>query len=342
MRNFIDKNGNIIMFVLTLFTLPPIWDIVLSTIKLPTLLCNDWHIFFDIFVILLLLSIIIYIKMKNKKNKLDTDSPYLLSISHLIEDELSRNGFNISSININEDGITLNDIISVCEKVLYSNISKNKIINAVKAARAYAYTIKYAEPRNEDEKRVDIHGLQDWKVYFNKMLVSIGMSDLSGKIVLNVGIGNAVESKGLFSECDLYGVDISQKALDYAAKIFPNLHQIIDEAENLSKISNNFCDVYISLRTYCSSFFDIRKSIIEAYRVLKNGGIFIISIPILFIKKNGKKINGLINYSKGSVETSIANSKLIEVKKYLSILRFNKIKIHRESPYEIYITAQKN
>ena len=66
MRNFIDKNGNIIMFVLTLFTLPPIWDIVLSIIKLPTLLCNAWHIFFDILVILLILSIAIYIKIINK------------------------------------------------------------------------------------------------------------------------------------------------------------------------------------------------------------------------------------------------------------------------------------
>lgn len=51
----------------------------------------------------------------------------------------------------------------------------------------------------------------------------------------------------------------------------------------------------MSLRTYNSSFFDISKALSEAYRVLKNDGVVIISIANGFLcLENQRIIPGLI------------------------------------------------
>lgn len=53
--------------------------------------------------------------------------------------------------------------------------------------------------------------------------------------------------------------------------------------------------IYISLRTYNSSFFNVKQAISEAYRVLKNGGSIIISITNGFLcPENQYIIPGLI------------------------------------------------
>ena len=54
--------------------------------------------------------------------------------------------------------------------------------------------------------------------------------------------------------------------------------------------ANEYYDIYISLRTYNSSFFDITKAIIEAKRIMKHGAIIIISVANGFLSSEKKCI----------------------------------------------------
>jgi len=64
------------------------------------------------------------------------------------------------------------------------------------------------------------------------------------------------------------------------------------EAEDLNKIHTASHDLYISLRSYQSSFFNIEDSVIEASRVTRRRGTAIISIPHIYVE-NGKVARGL-------------------------------------------------
>lgn len=48
-------------------------------------------------------------------------------------------------------------------------------------------------------------------------------------------------------------------------------------------IPDKIYDLYVSLRTYNSSFFDIKEALLEAYRVLKYNGVIIISVANGFL-----------------------------------------------------------
>ena len=64
---------------------------------------------------------------------------------------------------------------------------------------------------------------------------------------------------------------------------FENSNIVVSRAEKLVTLINNSYDMYISLRTYNSSFFNVKQAISEAYRVLKKDGIIIISIANGFL-----------------------------------------------------------
>lgn len=60
-------------------------------------------------------------------------------------------------------------------------------------------------------------------------------------------------------------------------------HIIVSSADDLSSIPDDNYDLYISLRTYNSSFFNIKGAISEAYRVLKPNAAIIISVANGFL-----------------------------------------------------------
>ena len=59
-------------------------------------------------------------------------------------------------------------------------------------------------------------------------------------------------------------------------------------------INNNEYDIYISLRTFNSSFFNIEKALNEAKRILKTNSRIMISIANGFLSSNSSIITGLI------------------------------------------------
>lgn len=113
----------------------------------------------------------------------DTDSKYRLqSIEDIVKAEAAAHGFHIDGIQIG-DRLHINDLNRICTKAWFPEKSPAEVCSVLQAARAKAFTCKYAEPK-EDEKLKDassikIDGLQPWQVYFMSLLHDLGVKDLS-------------------------------------------------------------------------------------------------------------------------------------------------------------------
>lgn len=110
---------------------------------------------------------------------------------------------------------------------------------------------------------------------------------MSNNNILNVGVGNGHEAMTLFSRCEYVTfVDIAQVGLQKIKEKKPLSKIVVANADNLTSIPDNMYDLYVSLRTFNSSFFDIKKAISEAHRVLKPNAIIIVSVANGFLCSN--------------------------------------------------------
>jgi len=160
--------------------------------------------------------------------------------------------------------------------------------------------------------------------------------------VLDVGIGNGHACKKLYQSLPSFkAVEISSKALQYAHGTYPQMISYENPAEDLKDIPNSSIDLYLSFRVYQSTLFDRRISLHEAYRVLRNGGIIIISIPIMYLKTNGDVLPGLLPPYANIPNMRFANDTVNRIRGYMKLLNFENVGINNKSPYEIYIYGQR-
>ena len=283
----------------------------------------------------------------NRKAKLVeiTSKYHRQKIPQIVKNELMQRNINIESI-VFEDELTINDLELFCSNVYSPQIGRSQIHDYIEDARAKAYTHKYAEPR-EDEKTMDIKkiklpGLKQWHVYLNDLFADLRIKDLNSMDILNIGIGNGYASADFLENIKFTAVDISDKALDYAKQKFSNgVCFYKNAAEQLHNIKTSTIDLYMSLRTYQSTLFDKRMALHEAYRVLKPGGIVLISIPIMFVKSDGEVLKGLI--PPGSEEPTMKYAIIVakHIVQLLKILNFKNVKLDKGSPFEIYLSAER-
>ncbi|MFP7674813.1 methyltransferase domain-containing protein [Marivita sp. S0852] len=105
-------------------------------------------------------------------------------------------------------------------------------------------------------------------------------------------MGPGLEGVGIYDRfSEFFGVELSRTALSRAAEIFPNMNPIYGDAEYLPAAAHN-ADVYISLKTFSSSFLDIEEAVRSCALSVKSGGLAIISVPLGYYK-DGKLIAGL-------------------------------------------------
>ena len=114
---------------------------------------------------------------------------------------------------------------------------------------------------------------------------------------------------------------------------------ILSSAENLSAMKDNTFDVYISLRTYNSSFFNFSNALKESERVLIIIHIFLISIANGFINYNFEIIPGLIIPHTEFVNIYIGLDTIRKLADELSLLGFIDIK-YLPTTEEIYLFAK--
>lgn len=274
------------------------------------------------------------------------DSKYRIqNTADIIKAELQKSGINVQNLTFGPD-FTIRDLEVYCHKIFYPDISIEDLKQILEDARSKAFTVKYADPR-EDEKtfpieKIALPNMRPWTAYFYDILVTLKINNLKELDVLDVGIGNASATTSLYRDIDsIKGVDVSVKALEYAKKQLPNLSVWRNSAEDLRDISTSSIDLYLAFRVFQSTLFDRRGALREAYRVLRPGGIAMVSIPIMYLTAEGSVINGLI--PPGSTDASpsmdYAKGVMNDLERMLNALNFRNVRTYIESPYELYVVG---
>ena len=209
-------------------------------------------------------------------------------ISEFVKDQLSKYGLDISKEEISNNKTKDKLITLLIDKYNFSIKDANYIVNT---SLSNAFNKKYSL---YDYKN-DVRSINDaWSDNFYKACKALSC-DLFNENIIDIGVGSGNEASVLFKDCKcITFVDIAPDGLKKVKNIIPQSKIIVSSAENLEMINNNEYDIYISLRTFNSSFFNIEKALNEAKRILKTNSRIMISIANGFLSSNSSIITGLI------------------------------------------------
>ena len=209
-------------------------------------------------------------------------------ISEFVKEQLSKYGLDISKEEISNNKTKDKLITILIDKYNFSIKDANYIVNT---SLSNAFNKKYSL---YDYKN-DVRSINDaWSDNFYKACKALSC-DLFNENIIDIGVGSGNEASVLFKDCKcITFVDIAPDGLKKVKNIIPQSKIIVSSAENLEMINNNEYDIYISLRTFNSSFFNIEKALNEAKRILKTNSRIMISIANGFLSSNSSIITGLI------------------------------------------------
>ncbi|MEM6812663.1 MAG: methyltransferase domain-containing protein [Pseudomonadota bacterium] len=272
---------------------------------------------------------------KSKQNI--NHSPYYSknSISNLVIENLKSQGFFLleNEIRANKSHSLLTHLI--CKKY---KVNHKKATDIVNNALSAAFNIKYkAYDYSNDLRSLDTA----WKKNFMSCYRKLSTKPLCANSVTNVGVASGNEAKSLFSSCkNITFVDIADDGLKRVKDQIPLSKVIVSSAADLSLIPDNSQDLYIALRTYNSSFFEIKKAVSEAIRVLKHDAMIIVSIANGFLYlENSCIIPGLILPGTKFVDIyrGIDTAKIVQAE--LIQAGFKSIRLYSTNT-EIYLSAK--
>ncbi|MFE6939714.1 class I SAM-dependent methyltransferase [Streptomyces chartreusis] len=165
--------------------------------------------------------------------------------------------------------------------------------SAVGDALAAAFDAKYGTYDYAYDARAANEG---WADGFMAVYRRSSTRSLTAVNILNVGVGAGHEAAALFYDCpQITFADIAESGLANISGRIPLSRTVVSSAEDLSALQDDSFDLYISLRTYNSSFFDTSAAASEAYRVLKPGAVIIVSVANGFLyTQRGCVVPGLI------------------------------------------------
>lgn len=104
-----------------------------------------------------------------------------------------------------------------------------------------------------------------------------------GKIILDVGCGNGYQMAPLTEKNTVYGLDISKTNI--AKAVSRGIKAILHDVEAPFPFEDGFFDVVICSEVLEHLFFP-EKVLKECYRVLKESGSFIVTVPNLYCFRN--------------------------------------------------------
>ena len=257
-------------------------------------------------------------------------------VSELILLELKRAGVDIDYLP-SEHEYSMRDLAAyVNGKGNFGN-DRKKLMEFLMNARAEAFDQKYSDySYDNDARRIE----DKWKKEIIGILKNLRVYDSVKRCILNVGIGNGLEGVGLFEDAKAFtGVDVAPDSLRRAQARFPLGTFNQDSAEHLSTVETASQEIYLSLRVYQSAFFDIQESIRQAYRVLKPGGVCIISIANAYLEGT-TFIKGLLPHGARFVDQDRAHELISIIRHYLIKLKFDDVGVHSGKAEE-YVYARK-
>lgn len=229
-----------------------------------------------------------------------------LRISTILLEELERYG-----ILIDKSDLVHNKKVESLINILISkyNLKQNEAEQFVKLALSKSFNKKYSNYDYKDDARFE---RSIWIKEFNNLYHEEIGNTISHDKIINVGVGGGNEAVLLFSSCkNIVFVDIAEQGLKRVKQAIPQSKIFCLRAEELTRIKDNVFNVYISLRTYNSSFFDVKKALLEAKRVLTHKGKIILSISNGFLNpQTNKIISGLL----------VPNTDFIDLYRGLSVI----------------------
>lgn len=151
---------------------------------------------------------------------------------------------------------------------------------------------------------------EPWPSHMKRLAQKVGIKD--EMTLLNVGINDGQEMEGL--ENKIIGIDLSDKAMQKGIDKYPNMSFVKGSANDLP-IESNSMDVYISFRTLCVTGIYESRALSEAKRVLKDGGLILISIPSVNYDKGDT-----LNKGKYNIEPCKRNDFNEEAKRFYDLL----------------------
>lgn len=257
-------------------------------------------------------------------------------IGNLLVERLKEKGFYFST---NE--IYANKQIVELTKLLINkyNLEYDKAMKLISDGLKYAFNEKYSSYNYSD----DVRSLDsNWKDNFITICESLINRSINDEKILDVGVGSGTEATILFSDCnDITFVDIAPIGLQKIKNKMKHAKIINSMAENLPFLEDTY-DLYVSLRTYNSSFFNVKKSLSEAYRVLKPNGAIIVSIANGFLNsRDNNIISGLIVPGLDFIDIYRGIDIVRKLSQEFSDNKFKNIQIHTTKE-EIYLTAISN
>ncbi len=275
----------------------------------------------------------------HKKAHLSEESLYVrMQIQQIMRSHLERAGLPLEDdLPVGVD-LTTSDISTICQACgAAAGKTADEIYTLVHRARAEAFDKKYADRTYDDDGR----GLGDyWKNSVRSILGQMDAADLTNKRIVVVGIGNGLEGEALYGSCEeVVAVDIGKRSLERAKKAFPAATLLEASAENLEKIPNGSQDIYISLRTYQSTYFDRSAALREAYRVVRQGGIVLISVANGFLE-SGSMIPGLVIPGTSVVDRDLGFDIASQIRSRMSLMKFEEIGLGT-SLDEIYVYGRR-
>jgi SAM-dependent methyltransferase len=211
-------------------------------------------------------------------------------ISEAVATRLTSRGFVLTKddVNANRGRFALASLI----RQRYG-IEPEEANRTVGAALSEAFDAKYgAYDHAYDARAANARWMDDFMSVYRQS----STRSLPSANILNVGVGAGHEAVALFSDCpQITCVDIAESGLANISRRIPASRTVVSSAEDLSALPESSYDLYVSLRTYNSSFFDTSAAATEAHRVLKPGAVIVVSVANGFLyTQRGCVVPGLI------------------------------------------------
>lgn len=264
-------------------------------------------------------------------------SPYYSNtrISKLLISGLQSKGIYPSSEDLNTNK-NIDDLIALIQNKY--NIDYRYACNLIFTELSKAFNDKYSTYSYSD----DIRSLDtSWVNMFKSICHNLMNESFTNVNIINIGVGSGKEAEKLFLHCNqITFVDIAPGGLEKIKKKKPKSKFLVASADNLSAVPSHIYDVYVSLRTFNSSYFNIYRAILEAKRVLKSHAVIIISVANGFLNKQlHRTIPGLLIPGTEYIDIYRAFDTAKLIQKELIKEEFQNVQLIYTNT-EIYLTAK--
>lgn len=216
----------------------------------------------------------------NASDQSISNSPYYhyMRISNLIIDKLTKLGISVTKEKLNEHKSKAALKMYIADQFGIELALAESLVNE---AIFEAFNKKYGTYEYANDTRSLDTG---WKRNFNTALNQVSSTDISKCAVVDVGVGGGHEAASIFANCtNITFVDVAIDGLMKVQKSIPVARIVNASADDMHVLDDKCFDIYVSLRTYNSSFFDIERAIAEAKRILKENAVIVVSVANGFL-----------------------------------------------------------